>query len=123
MHLKEEEKINTDKIKNWDWDSVILGEVYEILKNEKNKQLISSQQKDCIIEICNKLLPKVNYREAIKYSNNNSFSVNWLSIYLHYFRYKFNIKYPEDKLLDMLEFDWQIDGKFIGINYIIDNVN
>ena len=123
MHLKEEEKINTDKIKNWNWDIVILGEVYEILKNKKDNQLLSMQQKECIIEICNKLLPEVNYREAIKYSDNNSFSVNWLSIYLHYFRYNFNIKYPEDILLDMLECDWQIDGEYVRINYIIDNVN
>lgn len=123
MHLKEDEKINTNKIKDYNWDFVILGELYEILKNEKNSQLLSVQQIDFVIKICNKLLPEVNYREAIKYSNKNTFSVNWLSIYLHFFRYKFNIKYPEDILLDMLEFDWQIDGEYVGIQYIIESVN
>ena len=122
-YLKDNEKINIEKMKKWDWDFVILGEIYEILKDGKNNNLLSEKQINIVKEICIKLLPTVNFRNAINYSNENSFSVSWLCIYLHYFMHKFNLKYPEKILLDMLEFDWQIDGKYVGIEYIVNNVS
>lgn len=123
-HFRDEENINTKKIERWnDWNFVILSEVYEVLKNDENSIKLSIEQIEKIKEICNVFVSKVNFRESITYSKNNTFSVNWLSIFLHFYRYKFNFKYPENVLLDMLEFDWMIDGSYIGIEYIVKNVD
>lgn len=121
--LKDDEIVDTSKIKNWNWEHVILGELYKILNNEKVKITLSNQQIIDVEKICNKLLLQVDFRKSITYSGKDTFSVSWLSIYLFFFRYKFDFKYPENILLDMLEFDWQIDGKYVGIKYIINNVS
>ena len=122
-HFKDNEMINTHKIQTYNWDYVILGELYEIWNNEKIDMKLSKSQVDIVKKICFNLLPQVNFRSSISYSSKNTFSVNWLSIYLFFFRYKLDFKYQENILLDMLEFDWQIDGNYIGIEYIIKNVD
>ena len=105
-----------------DWDYFILTESYNILILN-NDITISSQQKEKINCICQKYLNKISFRNAIKYKNDGSSSTSYLSVYLWAMKYRLNLQYSEDVLLDMLSFEWgYIDGKTVGINYIIEAI-
>lgn len=103
-----------------DWDYFILVESYNILTLNNNIN-ISFQQKVKINSICQKYLNKISFRNAIKYKNDGSSSTSYLSVYLWTMKHKLNLQYSENVLLDMLSFEWgYIDGKTVGINYIIE---
>lgn len=105
-----------------DWDYFILVESYNILTLNNNIN-ISFQQKVKINSICQKYLNKISFRNAIKYKNDGSSSTSYLSVYLWTMKHKLNLQYSENVLLDMLSFEWgYIDGKTVGINYIIEAV-
>ncbi len=105
-----------------DWDYFILVESYNILTLNNNIN-ISFQQKEKINSICQKYLNKISFRNAIKYKNDGSSSTSYLSVYLWTLKHKLNLQYSENVLLDMLSFEWgYIDGKTVGINYIIEAI-
>lgn len=119
---KKSDYILIEDIKNIDWDYFILIESYNVLIYE-NEINVSKEQREIIQNICLNYLPKISYRNAIKYSRNGQYTTSYLSIYLWFMRYKLNLKYPESVLLDMLSFDWgNIDHQALGIQYIIDSV-
>lgn len=123
INLNEEEEVTEKTFKDWNWDFVILSEVYRIISTEKNPIQLNKNQQEIIINICNRKIQEVDFRNAIKYNEDRSWTTNWLCIYLWFYRYKFNLKYPDNILLDMLEFDFSINGKSIGIDYILKQVN
>lgn len=114
--------VDENKIKEWNWSDVILDEVYNILNSEQEKIELTVKQIDIIEKICKTLINKTDFRNGIIYDINNSISTKIECLYLWFFRYKFNFEYPKDKLLDMLEYDWIINGGNLGIDYIEENI-
>lgn len=123
FHLKDEEEITDKTFENWNWDFVILSEVYRIISTEKNSIELNNEQKAIIKDICYRKIQEVDFRNAIKYKKDKSWTTNWICIYLWFYRYKLNLKYPDNILLDMLEFDFSINGENVGINYILEQTN
>lgn len=119
---KKTDYILIEDIKKIDWDYFILIESYNVLIYEKEIN-ISSEQRETIQNICLKFLSKISYRNSIKYFKNGQYTTSYMSIYLWFLRYKLNLNYPENVLLDMLSFDWgSINHQALGIDYIIDSV-
>lgn len=123
FHLKDEEEITDKTFENWNWDFVILSEVYRIISIEKNSIELNNEQKEKIKDICYRKIQEVDFRKAIKYKKDKSWTTNWICIYLWFYRYKLNLKYPDNILLDMLEFDFSINGESVGIDYILEQTN
>lgn len=121
--FKDEDEINENSFKNWNWDYFILDEVYRIIFEDKDSITINYEQKNIIQNICSHKILDADFRNAIKYKNDRSWTTNWLCIYLWFYRYKFNFKYPDNILLDMLEFEFSINGEKLGIDYIEEQVN
>lgn len=120
---REDGTILISDIQNINWDYFVLSELYTILISD-DKIDISSKQKSIINKICQTHLHDISFRNAIQYKENGNISTSYLSIYLWFFRYKLNLKYPEDVLLDMLSFDWSpINNVQIGIKYIENEVS
>lgn len=122
-NFKDEDEITENTFQKWNWDYVILGEVYKIIHEDKEKIEISDEQKNIIQNICNKKIVDADFRNAIKYKKDKSWTTNMLCIYLWFYRYKFNFKYPDNILLDMLEFEFAVNGEKLGIAYIEEQVN
>lgn len=116
--------ITDNYIKSLNWDLIILSESYNYL-TKKTKIEISDLQRSLINDICIRQLQYNSFQSSIKYENSGEqFSTSYMIIYLWYFRNMFNFSYPENVLLDMLDFDWAMeDGKSIGIDYITINVS
>lgn len=114
--------ININSFEKWDWDYFIFIHTYQMLSNKENEIELSEIQKEKIRELCNRYIKLANFKNAIKYTkydnSNRSWTTNQLCICLWYYKYKFNFKYPLNVLLDMLEFEYYINGEKIGINYL-----
>ena len=121
-NLEEKEKINKDMCEKWDWDYFICVQCYEIL-SRKNNITVNEKQKNKIYEICLKYLEKVNFRKAIKYKKDNSWTINVFCVYIAFFRDRFDFEFPKNILLDMLEYEYPIDNMYKGIQYIEQKVN
>lgn len=121
--FKDEDEITEESFKNWNWEYFILNEVYKIMTEDNDSIIISEQQKKIIENICNDRVLNADFRNSIKYEKDKTWTTNWLCIYLWFYRYKFNFKYPDNILLDMLEFEFSVDGENVGIDYIEKKVN
>ena len=121
--FKDKDEITEESFKNWDWDNFILSEAYKIINEDKGLITITDEQRNIIKNICNKEILVVNYRNAIKYKKDKSWTINCLCIYLWFYRHKFGFKYPDSILLDMLEFEFDFNGERLGIDYIERQVN
>ena len=120
FRVKDEGIINTDSLAKWDWDFFILSKAHALL-NGKEQVSVSGEQQRIIEGLCNKNLAKVDFRNAIEYKEKGSYSTNSMCIYLWFFRCKFDLAYPEDILIDMLEFEWVTENGSLGIGYIEEN--
>lgn len=116
--FKDKDEVDENSFENWNWDYFILSEVYKIITVDKDIMVINKEQKNIIRNICNKLILVADFKNAIKYKKDKSWTTNWLCIYLWFYRYKFDFKYPDNVLLDMLEFEFIINGEKLGISYI-----
>jgi len=121
--FKDEDEITEDSFKNWNWEYFILSKVYKIMTEDKYSITISEQQKKIIQDICNEKILSADFRNAIKYKKDKSWTTNCLCIYLWFYRYKFDFKYPDNILLDMLEFEFSVNGENLGIDYIEKQLN
>lgn len=117
-YFKEEDKVSISSFDTWDWDSIILSQIYERINNEKKDIQLDDNQIEIIHSICNKGIMKCNFRVALK---NNK--INLKCLYYWFFRNKFDLEYPESTLLDMLEFEFSTNGKKVGIDYIVKSVD
>ena len=117
-YFKEEDKVSISSFDTWDWDFVILSQIYERINNEKKDIQLDDNQIEIIHSICNKGIMKCNFRVALK---NNK--INLKCLYYWFFRNKFDFEYPESTLLDMLEFEFSTNGKKVGIDYIVKSVD
>jgi len=64
-----------------------------------------------------KNLEKINFREALKPQDRGA-TARDLAEMLWYFLRKFDLKYPESVLLDIISFDWIEGDQFVGIDYL-----
>lgn len=121
-NLQEKENINKTIYEKWDWDYFICVQSYDIL-SKNNNIIVNKKQINKIYEICLKYLDKINFREAIKYKNDNSWTINSMCIYVAFFRNRFDFRYPKNILLDMLEYEYPINNEYRGIEYIEQSVD
>lgn len=112
----------TKIVDSWNWDWFCISEMYRYF--ESNKELIiTEEQRNWISRWCDLNLNRVDFRKALAKNPNNQTSTSNLAIYLWYFLRKFDLKYPNNVLLDMLSFDW-IDGhQMVGIGYLEAKLN
>lgn len=125
--FNEDKMINLKSFEKWNWDWFIFAHTYQMLSDKENELKLSELQKEKILQLCNKYLKLADFENAIKYTqynnSNRSWTTNSLCIYLWYYKQKFNFKYPNNVLLNMLEFEYYINGKKVGINYIVKEVD
>lgn len=116
-------RFNIHSFDKWDWDWFIFVHTYTMISDKESELELSEMQKAKIEELSNKYLKLVNFKNAIKYTKydnaNRSWTTNQLCVCLWYYKYKFNFKYPTNVLLDMLEFEYYINGEKVGIDYLI----
>lgn len=118
-----DKSINIYSFEKWDWDWFIFSHTYTMLSDKESELELSEDQKSKIEELSNKYIELADFKNAIKYTkydnSNRSWTTNQLCICLWYYKYRFNFKYPTDILLDMLEFEYYINGEKVGIDYIV----
>lgn len=105
-----------EKINLWDYEWFTVNHVYSLFYFGSELDL-SKEQEDIIKDFCFKNLGKVNFREALKLKDKREVT-SLMVIMLWFFLRKFDLKYPEGVLLDLLSFDWIEGDKFIGIDYL-----
>lgn len=112
----------TKIVDSWNWDWYCISEMYKYFENNKDLT-ITDKQRNWISEWCDSNLNKVDFRKALVKNPDNQISTSNLAIYLWYFLRKFDLKYPNNVLLDMLSFDW-IDGhQMAGIEFLEEKLN
>lgn len=109
-----------EEINKWDYEWVTISHVFDLIYHGTNVEL-SKEQKALIKDYCLKNLQRVNFKNALKEKDKTT-TVNTVAIILWYFLRKFEFDYPKEILLDMLSFDWSEEGKYIGINYLIERL-
>ena len=118
-----DKKININSFERWDWNWFIFVHTYVMLSDKESKLELNETQKAKIKELSNNYLELANFKNAIKYTkydnSNRSWTTNQLCICLWYYKYRYGFKYPSNILLDMLEFEYYINGEKVGIDYIV----
>ena len=109
-----------EEINKWDYGLFTIAHIFNLLYHGTNVEL-SKEQIALIKEYCLKNLQRVNFKNAIKQEDKTT-TANTLATILWYFLRKFEFDYPKGILLDMLSFDWSEEGKYIGINYLIERL-
>lgn len=116
------ELINIDKfINNWNWDIFVIVESCDFLEHNKNI-IVSSHQLEELQRICNNWLKEVDFKTAITYDTPTSTKIDLKCIWLAFLRKKLKLKFPENILLDMLEFELIEDGRNVGLDDIINEL-
>lgn len=85
---------------------VILDQIYRRIDDRKEEIELEENQIQIIHNICDRGITKCDFKTALK---NNK--INLRCLYYWFFRNKFNFEYPENVLLDMLEFEFSTNGK------------
>ena len=111
-HFGESDYIDIKSFDSWDWDLVILEQMYKRMNNKDEIELNTEQIK-VIKNICKKGIKKCDFRNAQKKNR-----INRMCLYYWFFRNKYNFEYPENVLLDMLEFEFSTGGERVGFEYI-----
>ena len=111
-HFNEADYIDIKSFDSWDWNLVILDQMYQRMNNKHEIELNTEQIK-IIEEICKKGIKKCDFRNAQKKN-----MINRKCLYYWFFRNKYNFEYPEKVLLDMLEFEFSTGGERVGFGYI-----
>ena len=111
-NFRECDEISIDLIEKWYWNNVVLGELYRKL-SEDSEIILSDAQIKMLKKICEEEVKNVNFRKAL-YNHR----INRKCLYLWFLRNKFDFTYPENVLLDMLEFEFSNSGKRVGFGYI-----
>ena len=121
--FNKDKKVNINSFEKWDWNWFMFVHTYVMLSDKESELKLTEAQEEKIKELSNNYLKLAKFKNAIKYTkydnSNRSWTTNQLCICLWYYKYRFNFKYPTDTLLDMLEFEYYINGEKVGINYII----
>jgi hypothetical protein len=124
-HFQSKDNIITkENLLSMDWNFFQISYIQYMLSH--NDELIAdNNQKQYIFELCLLMLKKVSFKNSIIYKENGkSFTTNKVNIYIWYLRFRFDFIFPEDILIDMLDFDWTMnDYKEVGIDYIKQNVS
>lgn len=120
FQILEKNKIN-DYINEFDWNYLIISEVYNIIDNDESVT-IHNEQLEVIEKCCIIFLKKVNFNAAYSNIEKGRCSVNINCIILAVLRRKLNLKYPKKILLDMLLFEPFHDYEKKGIKSIIKEV-
>jgi hypothetical protein len=113
----EKSKID-DILDKWNWDVFIIEETVDFLENYDTIKINDIQQNE-INRICNGWLKDIDFKTAITYTSPSSSNINIRCLRLAYLRKKLNLKFPENILLDMLEFELIENGRNIGVGEII----
>lgn len=114
-HFRESDYIDISSFEKWNWDFVILDQMYQRMNNKHEFELNIEQIK-IIEDICKKGITKCDFRNAQKKNK-----INRMCLYYWFFRNKYNFEYPEEVLLDMLEFEFSM-GERVGFEYIIKRI-
>lgn len=120
LEQKKDEKWKLDDLKNKinqsDYEWFTIEHVFNLLYHGRELEL-SKEQVAVIKVFCLKNLKKVNFKDALE-SKDKVISANRCAVKLWYFLRKFNFRYPEEVLLDILSFDWIESNQYIGIDYL-----
>lgn len=107
------------KKKNIEWYTISL--IQEHISNNK-EIIITETQKRYIEAWCMKNIKTFDFKNAIT-QKGDSTSTKTIAVYLWFFSRTLNIKYSDDVLLDMLSFDYIEQHDFMGIDYIINQLD
>ena len=85
--------------------------------NNKHEFELNTEQIKVIENICQKGVKECDFRNAQKKNR-----INRMCLYYWFFRNRYNFEYPENVLLDMLEFEFSTGGERVGFKYITKGV-
>lgn len=110
-----------DYYKKADFDFMFVGEIYSTLTQNGQSNLLEKNDTenkfderyvDKVKRWCYLNINKVDFKTVLTTRPNKQLTTSYNAIYLQYFLKKFNLDYTENKLLDLLSFDfygWGID--------------
>lgn len=101
-----------------DWDGYVFDTLYYLLTTYDDI-IVSNEDRNKIEILCNKYLRFVDFKVAFQLRNDGSATISSRAFYLWYFRKKFDFKYSDNVMLDLLSFDWLENNHFVGIDYIV----
>jgi predicted NACHT family NTPase len=104
-------------IESWDWDFFSISKLYEIMSSSAEVTLINAQVQ-WISDWCMKNVGSFDFKAACRRSPNGGVTTSTIAIIFWYFQRKYNLKYPQDVLLDMISFDWIEGSQLLGIKYL-----
>lgn len=95
-------KLTSEQIRSYIHDWNLISEIYELLKNDSEKKIkITPQQLNYIKSWFMEYINKVDFTQAINKGEGNQISINTYSIFLFYFKKRFEFDCDEKVLLDM----------------------
>ena len=120
--FSKEEPVTLEKILNYyrksDFDFMFVGEIYSILtQNEDSKLLkgngeikLNEKYVEKVSKWCYEHIDEIDFRTALVIEPNKQRSTSYKAIYLQFFFQKFNLNYSENKLLELLSYDYYGNG-------------
>jgi len=107
-----------EKISNFNFEHFTISHIYNLLQYDgENRIQLKEDQIDFIKDYCLKYVKIIDFKMALTPKDQGE-SAKVIAIHLWYFLRKFDFRYPEDVLLDMLSFDWIEGHQFLGIDYL-----
>ncbi|MFC8564008.1 hypothetical protein, partial [Peribacillus frigoritolerans] len=103
-------------IESWDWNFYSISKLYRIMSSTTEVAL-TDDQVQWITDWCIKNVESINFQTACKPGNEEVTTSNSAIIFWYFLR-KYNLRYPQDVLLDMISFDWVEGSQMIGIKYL-----
>ncbi len=119
--MKGSKKITFDdlqeKIVQGNIERFIIEKIYGFMLNTQNL-VLTEKQINTIKNICLKYIENVDYKCALTVKSKIGVSSDRLLILLWFYLRKFEVKYSENVLLDLLSFDWVEGHSYVGIEYL-----
>lgn len=122
----ESEIVLKSKVMNWFdnpelFTNYSISRIYEQLFRDKSGLVIQTNQEVYIYKWFSSVIEKIDFCNAIKRSEGNSFTINSQATYCVFFMQKFNFECSENILLDMLSFTF--NDSYISQEYILKKVD
>jgi predicted NACHT family NTPase len=104
-------------IESWDWEYYSISKLYEI-SSSSEEVTFTDDQVQWISDWCMKNVESIDFKVACKRSRNGGGTTSTKAIIFWFFLRKYNLKYPQNVLLDMISFDWIEGSQMLGIKYL-----
>lgn len=111
----------SSRLMELDWILLFVHESYNYLSNNQHFDFANEHRKS-IVEWCQETCKIVDFKTALTQTSSGG-STNLIAMLAWYFIRHLDVPCGEDVLLDLLSYDWLEGTDWVGIQYIVDNVD